>query len=217
MRRISLFVVILVAGALLAAIWQTQYGRVHAQGSKEPLAAGKEVPLPMVTIEMESGNKIVIELYPDIAPNTVRNFIHLARSGFYDGTIFHRVVPGFVIQGGDPLGTGTGGPGYSIRGEFAANGFPNDLKHTRGVVSMARTQDPNSAGSQFFIMVADAPHLDGHYAAFGRVVEGMEEVDRIVAVPRDMRDRPLVPQRIVKVTVDTGGVEYPEPEKYTRR
>jgi Peptidyl-prolyl cis-trans isomerase (rotamase) - cyclophilin family len=216
-RRISLFVVILVAGALLAAIWQTQYGRVHAQGSKEPLAAGKEVPLPMVTIEMESGNKIVIELYPDIAPNTVRNFIHLARSGFYDGTIFHRVVPGFVIQGGDPLGTGTGGPGYSIRGEFAANGFPNDLKHTRGVVSMARTQDPNSAGSQFFIMVADAPHLDGHYAAFGRVVEGMEEVDRIVAVPRDMRDRPLVPQRIVKVTVDTGGVEYPEPEKYTRR
>ncbi|HLS90062.1 MAG TPA: peptidylprolyl isomerase [Limnochordia bacterium] len=171
----------------------------------------------MVTIEMESGNKIVIELYPDIAPNTVRNFIHLARSGFYDGTIFHRVVPGFVIQGGDPLGTGTGGPGYSIRGEFAANGFPNDLKHTRGVVSMARTQDPNSAGSQFFIMVADAPHLDGHYAAFGRVVEGMEEVDRIVAVPRDMRDRPLVPQRIVKVTVDTGGVEYPEPEKYTRR
>lgn len=217
MRRISLFVVILVAGALLAAIWQTQYGRVHAQGSKEPLAAGKEVPLPMVTIEMESGNKIVIELYPDIAPNTVRNFIHLARSGFYDGTIFHRVVPGCVIQGGDPLGTGTGGPGYSIRGEFAANGFPNDLKHTRGVVSMARTQDPNSAGSQFFIMVADAPHLDGHYAAFGRVVEGMEEVDRIVAVPRDMRDRPLVPQRIVKVTVDTGGVEYPEPEKYTRR
>lgn len=217
MRRISLFVVILVAGALLAAIWQTQYGRVHAQGSKEPLASGKEVPLPMVTIEMESGNKIVIELYPDIAPNTVRNFIHLARSGFYDGTIFHRVVPGFVIQGGDPLGTGTGGPGYSIRGEFAANGFPNDLKHTRGVVSMARTQDPNSAGSQFFIMVADAPHLDGHYAAFGRVVEGMEEVDRIVAVPRDMRDRPLVPQRIVKVTVDTGGVEYPEPEKYTRR
>lgn len=217
MRRISLFVVILVAGALLAAIWQTQYGRVHAQGSKEPLAAGKEVPLPMVTIEMESGNKIVIELYPAVAPNTVRNFIHLARSGFYDGTIFHRVVPGFVIQGGDPLGTGTGGPGYSIRGEFAANGFPNDLKHTRGVVSMARTQDPNSAGSQFFIMVADAPHLDGHYAAFGRVVEGMEEVDRIVAVPRDMRDRPLVPQRIVKVTVDTGGVEYPEPEKYTRR
>lgn len=217
MRRISLFVVILVAGALLAAIWQTQYGRVHAQGSKEPLASGKEVPLPMVTIEMESGNKIVIELYPDIAPNTVRNFIHLARSGFYDGTIFHRVVPGFVIQGGDPLGTGTGGPGYSIRGEFAANGFPNDLKHTRGVVSMARTQDPNSAGSQFFIMVADAPHLDGHYAAFGRVVEGMEEVDRIVAVPRDVRDRPLVPQRIVKVTVDTGGVEYPEPEKYTRR
>lgn len=217
MRRISLFVVILVAGALLAAIWQTQYGRVDAQGSKEPLAAGKEVPLPMVTIEMESGNKIVIELYPAVAPNTVRNFIHLARSGFYDGTIFHRVVPGFVIQGGDPLGTGTGGPGYSIRGEFAANGFPNDLKHTRGVVSMARTQDPNSAGSQFFIMVADAPHLDGHYAAFGRVVEGMEEVDRIVAVPRDMRDRPLVPQRIVKVTVDTGGVEYPEPEKYTRR
>lgn len=220
MRRIPLFVVILAAGALAAGLWQMQHGSVRSQGETphEQKAAGtSEVQLPMVTIEMESGNKIVIELYPDVAPNTVRNFISLARSGFYDGTIFHRVIPGFVIQGGDPQGTGVGGPGYSIRGEFAANGFPNDLKHTRGVVSMARTQDPNSAGSQFFIMVADAPHLDGHYAAFGRVVEGMEEVDRIVAVPRDMRDRPLVPQRIVKVTVDTGGVEYPEPEKYTRR
>lgn len=171
------------------------------------------VPNPIVTLEMESGNSIKIELYPDVAPNTVNNFISLAKSGFYEGTIFHRVIPGFMIQGGDPEGTGRGGPGYSIRGEFTANGFRNDLKHERGVISMARTQLPNSAGSQFFIMVAPAPHLDRQYAAFGRVIEGMEEVDRIVSTPRNQMDRPAVDQRIAKVSVETFGVEYPEPEK----
>lgn len=172
-----------------------------------------EVSNPVVTILMESGNEIKIELYPDVAPNTVHNFIHLAKSGFYDGLIFHRVIPGFMIQGGDPRGTGQGGPGYSIRGEFAANGFPNDLAHERGVISMARTAVPDSAGSQFFIMVADSSNLDGQYAAFGRVTSGMEEVDRIVSVPRNPADLPNEPQRIAKVTVDLGGAEYPEPER----
>lgn len=171
---------------------------------------------PRVFIRMDSGATIELELYPDIAPNTVANFIALAEAGFYDGTIFHRVIPGFVIQGGDPEGTGMGGPGYSIPGEFALNGFPNDLMHTRGVVSMARSQHPDSAGSQFFIMVDDAPHLDGHYAAFGRVVAGMDEVDRIVMVERDLRDRPLEPPVMVEVTVDTFGVDYPEPETLPR-
>ncbi len=165
---------------------------------------------------MDSGAKIEIELYPDVAPNTVNNFVSLVRKGFYDGVIFHRIVPGFVIQGGDPDGRGTGGPGYSIRGEFAANGFPNDLSHTRGVVSMARAQHPDSAGSQFFIVVDDATFLDGQYAAFGKVVSGMDEVDRIVALTRDQMDRPLNPPVMVKVTVDEQGAEYPEPEKITR-
>lgn len=175
-----------------------------------------EVDNPVVTIEMDSGAKIEIELYPDVAPNTVNNFVSLVRKGFYDGTIFHRVIPGFMIQGGDPEGRGTGGPGYSIKGEFAANGFPNNLKHTRGVVSMARAQHPDSAGSQFFIMVADAPHLDGQYAAFGKVVSGMEEADRIVSLPRNAQDRPHDPPTMVKVTVDEQGGEYPEPEKSER-
>lgn len=157
---------------------------------------------PVVTIEMENGNKIKVELYPDIAPETVKNFVSLVEKNFYDGIIFHRVIPGFMIQGGDPKGNGTGGCGHTIRGEFSANGFPNDLKHTRGVISMARTADPNSAGSQFFIMHQDAPHLDGQYAAFGKVLEGMEEVDRIVNVPRDFRDKPLEDQRMKKVTVE---------------
>ncbi len=174
-----------------------------------------EVENPMVTIEMDSGAKIEIELYPDAAPNTVNNFVSLVRQGFYDGTIFHRIVPGFVIQGGDPEGLGTGGPGYSIKGEFAANGVPNDLSHTRGVVSMARSQHPDSAGSQFFIVVDDATFLDGQYAAFGKVVSGMEEVDRIVSLPRNAQDRPLEPPTMVKVTVDEGGASYPEPEKIT--
>jgi len=167
---------------------------------------------PIVTIEMENGDIIKIELYPDIAPNTVNNFISLVNKKFYDGVIFHRVIPGFMIQGGDPQGTGTGGPGYSIKGEFTSNGFKNDLKHTRGVVSMARTPDPDSAGSQFFIMVDEAPHLDGEYAAFGKVIEGMEAVDRIVAVETDSRDKPLKEQKMKSVTVETFGKNYNEPE-----
>ena len=168
---------------------------------------------PIVTIEFENGNTMQIELYPKIAPNTVANFISLVKKGFYDGVIFHRVIPGFMIQGGDPNGVGIGGPGYSIRGEFTANGFENKLQHLRGVISMARTQDPNSAGSQFFIMVDDAPHLDGQYAAFGQVISSMDEADRIVKTRRDLRDKPLEPQMMKKVTVDTFGEEYPEPEK----
>ena len=168
---------------------------------------------PVVTMEMENGNKIKIELYPDIAPNTVKNFISLVNKGFYDGLIFHRVIPGFMIQGGCPEGIGTGGPGYSIKGEFKNNGFDNNLEHDRGVISMARTMVPDSAGSQFFIMVKKSPHLDGEYAAFGKVLEGMEEADRIVSVKTDFRDRPLEDQKIKKVTVDTFGEEYGEPEK----
>ncbi|KXZ39146.1 peptidyl-prolyl cis-trans isomerase B (cyclophilin B) [Alkalithermobacter thermoalcaliphilus JW-YL-7 = DSM 7308] len=168
---------------------------------------------PIVTIEMENGNKIEIELYPHIAPNTVRNFISLVQKGYYDGLIFHRVIPGFMIQGGCPDGTGMGGPGYSIKGEFTMNGFTNNLKHERGVISMARTSMPNSAGSQFFIMVAKSPHLDGQYASFGRVINGMDEVDRIVNVKTNYMDRPLEDQRMKKVTVETFGVEYPQVEK----
>lgn len=168
---------------------------------------------PIVTFEMENGDIIKAELYPEIAPNTVNNFISLINKGFYNGLIFHRVIPGFMIQGGDPKGTGVGGPGYSIKGEFNGNGFKNDLKHTRGVLSMARTMAPNSAGSQFFIMHEDSPHLDGQYAAFGKVTEGIEAVDKICAVRTDYNDRPRTPQVMKKVTVDTLGVEYPEPVK----
>ena len=168
---------------------------------------------PIVTIEMENGNIMKAELYPDEAPNTVNNFISLINKGFYDGVIFHRVIPGFMIQGGDPDGSGMGGPDYSIKGEFSTNGFKNDLKHDKGVLSMARTMAPNSAGSQFFIMVARAPHLDGQYAAFGKVIEGIEEADRIVSVKRDSSDKPKDAQVMKKVTVETFGVEYPEPDK----
>ncbi len=168
---------------------------------------------PIVTIEMENGDLIKAELYPEIAPNTVNNFISLVNKGFYNGLIFHRVIPGFMIQGGDPLGKGVGGPGYSIKGEFTSNRFKNDLRHSRGVLSMARAGDPNSAGSQFFIMHEDAPHLDGQYAAFGKVIEGIEAVDRVAAVRTDFYDRPRIPQVMKKVTVDTFGVVYPEPEK----
>ena len=168
---------------------------------------------PIVTIEMNDGKKMVAELYPEVAPNTVNNFISLVKKGFYDGLIFHRVIPGFMIQGGDPEGIGMGGPGYTIRGEFTGNGFKNDLKHTPGVLSMARTMAPNSAGSQFFVMVAPAPHLDGEYAAFGKVIEGLETAETIVRAPRDRNDKPIMPQRMKKVTVETFGVEYPEPEK----
>ena len=168
---------------------------------------------PIVTIEMENGGIIKAELYPNVAPNTVNNFISLISKGFYDGTIFHRVIPGFMIQGGDPEGTGMGGPDYEIKGEFTANGFQNDLNHTRGVLSMARTTMPDSAGSQFFIMTEDSPHLDGDYASFGMVIEGMEVADEIVNTPRDWHDRPRQEQKMKKVTVDTFGETYPEPEK----
>ena len=168
---------------------------------------------PQVTIEMENGGKMVAELYPDVAPNTVNNFISLARKGFYDGLIFHRVIPGFMIQGGCPDGTGMGGPGYSIKGEFSHNGFRNDLAHDRGVLSMARTMAPDSAGSQFFVMVEKAPHLDGQYAAFGKVIEGMEVADAIVSADRDRMDKPHQDQRMKSVTVETFGVDYPAPEK----
>jgi len=167
---------------------------------------------PVVTFETKGGI-IKAELYPDVAPNTVNNFISLIKKGFYNGTIFHRVIPGFMIQGGDPEGTGMGGPGYSIKGEFTANRVKNNLKHTRGVLSMARAMNPNSAGSQFFIMVEDAPHLDGQYAAFGKVIEGMDEADRIVSVKRDYNDRPLEDEVMKSVTVETFGEEYPEPDK----
>lgn len=166
---------------------------------------------PIVTIKTNRGT-IQVELYPEIAPNTVRNFISLVQKGFYDGTIFHRVIPGFMIQGGDPEGTGMGGPGYGIFGEFAANGFKNDLKHTKGVLSMARSQRPNSAGSQFFLMVDDAPHLDGQYAAFGKVIEGIDVADAIVAVKRNYNDRPNDDQIMETVTVETFGETYAAPE-----
>jgi peptidyl-prolyl cis-trans isomerase B (cyclophilin B) len=168
---------------------------------------------PVVTIEMENGGIMKAELYPEVAPNTVNNFVSLVKKGFYDGVIFHRVIPGFMIQGGDPKGVGVGGPGYEIKGEFSANGFQNNLKHSRGVLSMARTMAPDSAGSQFFVMVEDAPHLDGQYAAFGKVIEGMEVADAIVSARRDWNDKPRQKQMMMKVTVETFGVDYPEPEK----
>ncbi|NMA60631.1 MAG: peptidylprolyl isomerase [Firmicutes bacterium] len=181
-------------------------------GSGVAFAEGQS-PNPVVTMDLGELGTMEIELYPAVAPNTVANFISLVQQGYYDGVIFHRVIPGFMIQGGDPTGTGTGGPGYSIKGEFAQNGFRNDLKHGRGVISMARTSIPDSAGSQFFIMVERAPHLDGAYAAFGQVIKGIEVADKIVNAERNRADRPLQDQTMVKVTVETFGVEYPEPEK----
>lgn len=168
---------------------------------------------PVVTITMENGDVMKAELYPEVAPNTVNNFISLVKKGYYDGLIFHRVIRGFMIQGGCPQGTGMGGPGYSIKGEFSQNGVKNDLKHTEGVLSMARSMMPNSAGSQFFIMHKDAPHLDGAYAAFGKITEGMNIVDKIANERTDYSDRPLKEQKIKSMTVDTFGVDYPEPEK----
>ena len=168
---------------------------------------------PVVTFTMENGDIMKAELYPDIAPVSVNNFISLIQKNFYDGLIFHRVIRGFMIQGGDPQGTGMGGPGYSIKGEFAANGFQNDLKHTEGVLSMARSMMPDSAGSQFFIMHKNAPHLDGSYAAFGKIIEGMDVVNKIAETPTDYSDKPLEDQKIAAVTVETFGVDYPEPEK----
>ena len=173
----------------------------------------EDIMNPVVTITMENDTVIKAELYPEIAPNTVRNFVSLVKKGFYDGLIFHRVIPGFMIQGGCPNGNGMGGPGYDIKGEFANNGFRNDLKHERGVLSMARAMNPDSAGSQFFIMHADAPYLDGEYAAFGKVIEGMETVDEIAQVATDYNDRPRIDMVMKKVTVETFGEEYEEPEK----
>lgn len=167
---------------------------------------------PIVTIEMENGGVIKAELYPETAPISVNNFISLVKKGFYDGLIFHRVIAGFMIQGGCPQGQGTGGPGYQIKGEFSGNGFQNNLKHTAGVLSMARAMHPDSAGSQFFIMHQDSPHLDGSYAAFGKVIEGQDVVDRIAQTRTDWSDRPMTEQKMKKVTVETFGVEYPEPE-----
>lgn len=168
---------------------------------------------PIVTFEMENGKIMKAELYPEIAPTSVKNFISLVKKGFYNGLIFHRVIPGFMIQGGCPEKSGMGGPGYSIKGEFSSNSFKNDLKHTTGVLSMARSQHPDSAGSQFFIMVANAPHLDGHYAAFGKLIEGQNVADEIVSTKTDFRDRPYEEQVMKSVTVDTFGVDYEEPEK----
>ncbi len=175
-------------------------------------ALAEENQNPVATIEMENGGVITVELYPDVAPNTVANFVELANAGFYDGVIFHRVIAGFMIQGGDPTGTGMGGPGYAIKGEFAANGIENDLSHTRGVISMARAMDPNSAGSQFFIMHQDYTGLDGQYAAFGQVLEGMDVVDAIATTATDANDRPLEEQVIKSIRVETQGVAY-EAEK----
>lgn len=169
---------------------------------------------PIITIEMENGGIMKAELYPEIAPNTVNNFLSLIKKGFYDGICFHRVINGFMIQGGDPEGRGTGGPGYCIKGEFRANGFKNDLKHERGVLSMARTNAPNSAGSQFFIMHHNAPHLDGQYAGFGKLIEGLEVLDKIANTQTDRSDRPRNAQIIKSMTVECFGVEYPEVEKY---
>ena len=177
-------------------------------GTEEKMAQN-----PIVTFTMENGDIIKAELYPDIAPVSVNNFISLINQNFYDGLIFHRVIKGFMIQGGDPEGTGMGGPGYSIRGEFEQNGYSNDLKHTEGVLSMARSMHPNSAGSQFFIMHKTSPHLDGAYAAFGKVIEGMENVNKIAETATDYSDRPLEEQKIKTVTVETFGVDYPEPEQ----
>lgn len=168
---------------------------------------------PIVTITMENGDVMKAELYPDVAPNTVNNFISLIQKNFYDGLTFHRIIEGFMLQGGDPNGNGMGGPGYSIAGEFTSNGFQNDLRHTAGVLSMARTMEPDSAGSQFFIMHKDAPYLDGQYAAFGKITEGMDIVDKLAQSETDYSDRPVTPVVIRTMTVDTQGVDYPEPEK----
>ena len=182
--------------------------KIYNKKSEEKIMAQN----PIVTITMENGDVMKAELYPEIAPNTVNNFISLINHNFYDGVIFHRVIRGFMLQGGDPDGNGTGGPGYEIKGEFSSNGFKNDLKHTPGVLSMARTMIPDSAGSQFFIMHKDAPHLDGEYAAFGKIIEGMDVVNKIAEMPTDYSDRPLEDQVMKTVTVETFGVDYPEPE-----
>ncbi|MCA1030264.1 peptidylprolyl isomerase [Bacillus timonensis] len=210
--RISYLVLTLIMMTFLTACGTSEKNSDVSKEKSKSYEAGVDKN-PLVTIQMENDEEITVELYPEIAPNTVTNFISLIEKGFYDGVIFHRVIPGFMIQGGDPEGTGMGGPGYSIAGEFTDNGFDNPLKHEVGVISMARTMDPNSAGSQFFIMVENVAQLDGQYAAFGKVVTGMETVKSIVSVERDAQDKPLQDQKIKKVTVDTFGVSYGEPKK----
>lgn len=210
----SVFVVLIAAFMLTSCGTQAENEQTGEKKSKARNDYSSEVTeKPIVTITMENDEKIVLELDPAAAPNTVANFISLVEQGFYDGLIFHRVIPDFMIQGGDPEGNGSGGPGYSIEGEFTANGFENNLTHERGVISMARTGDPNSAGSQFFIMVKESSHLDGEYAAFGKVIEGMETVDAIVNTERNSADKPLEDQKMKSVTVDTKGFDYPDPEK----
>ena len=211
----------MIFATIVAAIILTSCGTQAENGQKSENDAKQDVEKtdysasvtenPIVTITMENDEKIVLELDPTAAPNTVANFISLVEDGFYDGLIFHRVIPDFMIQGGDPKGNGSGGPGYSIEGEFSDNGFENNLKHERGVISMARTNDPNSAGSQFFIMVKESSQLDGKYAAFGNVIEGMETVDAIVSSERDRADKPLKDQKMKTVKVDTNGFDYPDP------
>ncbi|MFE8697470.1 peptidylprolyl isomerase [Cytobacillus sp. FJAT-53684] len=219
----SRYKVLQIIGATMLAVFvmagcgtTSESGQKEETGKQSQSSGNSEYPStvkenPIVTISMENDEEIIIELYPKIAPNSVANFISLIEKGFYNGLIFHRVIPDFMIQGGDPAGNGSGGPDYSINGEFATNGFENNLKHERGVLSMARTQDPNSAGSQFFIMVEDASHLDGQYAAFGKVIEGMEVVDKIVSVKRN-GEMPEEEQKMKTVKVDTKGYDYPEPE-----
>ncbi|AWE09141.1 peptidylprolyl isomerase [Lysinibacillus sp. 2017] len=212
LRKKSLVSVLILAMvvALLAACGNENSSEDENQSSNVDYAS-QVTENPIVTITMENDEKIIVELEPKVAPNTVANFIALVKDGFYDGLIFHRVIPGFMVQGGDPDGTGMGGPDYSIKGEFSSNGFENTLAHERGVLSMARSKDPDSAGSQFFIMVEEATHLDGDYAAFGKVIEGMDVVDKVVAVERDGSDKPLEEQKMKTVEVDTKGFDYPEP------
>lgn len=212
-KRMSILLVVLMSFILILSGCGNNNNQSNDSGTTTNNGSSNSgTTKPIVTIEMDSGKTIKIELYPEVAPNTVNNFISLVSKGFYDGTIFHRVIPGFMIQGGDPDGVGTGGPGYSIAGEFSSNGFTNDLKHTPGVISMARSSSPNSAGSQFFIMVADYPSLDGQYASFGKVIEGLEVVNEIVNLETDTSYHPDVEPAMTKVTVDTKGVKYPEPE-----
>ncbi|WP_428907987.1 peptidylprolyl isomerase [Niallia sp. Krafla_26] len=203
---------VILSFVMLAVIFSlTGCGDVNNESDNTTNYASAVKEKPIVTITMENDEKIVLELDPSVAPNTVANFVSLVEKGFYDGLIFHRVIPDFMIQGGDPEGNGTGGADYSIEGEFSENGIENNLKHERGVISMARSNNPDSASSQFFIMVKDSPHLDGQYAAFGKVIEGMETVDKIVSVKRDQMDKPLTEQKIKSVTVDTKGFDYPDP------
>ncbi|AXI09217.1 peptidylprolyl isomerase [Oceanobacillus sp. 143] len=215
MKKVLLLIGVMIVGLLAACGTTSSDDDSNKNSSDQQASANYPSDVeenPVVTIIMENDQQIVLELYPETAPNTVANFISLAEEGYYNGLIFHRVIPQFMIQGGDPEGNGAGGPGYGIKGEFSSNGFENELIHERGVISMARSSAPDSAGSQFFIMVADSPHLDGEYASFGKVTDGMEVADNIVSVERGAADKPLEDQKIKTVEVDTKGYDYPKPE-----